>query len=222
MSHTVTVYLYGKAYEVPENLTIMTAIEYIGKQLVHGCGCRNGFCGACATVYRIDGQVKTALACETPVIDGMIVESTPIIATKNPRYDITDLEPLDTAIKRIFPEIDHCISCNACTRNCVRGLNVSRYIAYARKGNLQKCAEESFACVSCGLCTLRCPAKISHPEVALLARRIYGAYLQAESNQLFERLSEARNGDFDAPIKKLIGLPKDELKRLYQNRDIET
>ena len=42
----VSVYLFGKKYEVPESLTIMEAMEYAGYQLVRGCGCRNGFCGA--------------------------------------------------------------------------------------------------------------------------------------------------------------------------------
>ena len=40
-----TIYLFGKKYEVPAELTIMNAMEYAGYQLVRGCGCRNGFCG---------------------------------------------------------------------------------------------------------------------------------------------------------------------------------
>ena len=53
MENLVNVYLFGKRYQVPESLTIMKAMEYAGYQLVRGCGCRNGFCGACATIYRI-------------------------------------------------------------------------------------------------------------------------------------------------------------------------
>lgn len=53
MDEMITVYLYGKKYTVPSSLTIMEAFEYSGYQLVRGCGCRNGFCGACATIYRI-------------------------------------------------------------------------------------------------------------------------------------------------------------------------
>ena len=56
MSKTVNIFLFGKKYAVPEELTIMKAMEYCGYQLVRGCGCRNGFCGACATIYRIKGQ----------------------------------------------------------------------------------------------------------------------------------------------------------------------
>ena len=46
MENMVNVFLFGKKYEVPESLTIMEAMEYSGYQLVRGCGCRNGFCGA--------------------------------------------------------------------------------------------------------------------------------------------------------------------------------
>ena len=53
MEQMVNVFLMGKKYEVPSSLTIMKAMEYAGYQLIRGCGCRNGFCGACATIYRI-------------------------------------------------------------------------------------------------------------------------------------------------------------------------
>ena len=49
----VTVYLLGKKYSVPATLTIMDAMEYAGFKLVRGCGCRSGFCGACAVIYRL-------------------------------------------------------------------------------------------------------------------------------------------------------------------------
>ena len=38
-----------------------------------------------------------------------------------------------------------------------------QYIAYAQRGEFEKCAEESFDCVMCGICSSRCPAGISHP-----------------------------------------------------------
>ena len=62
----VNVYFFGKKYSVPAELTIMTAMEYAGYTLKRGCGCRHGFCGACATIYRIKGEneLKTCLACQ--------------------------------------------------------------------------------------------------------------------------------------------------------------
>ena len=46
MQDTVTIYLFGKKYDVPSDLTIMCAMEYAGYQLVRGCGCavQNCFC----------------------------------------------------------------------------------------------------------------------------------------------------------------------------------
>ena len=78
-SNMVDVYLFGKKYSVPDDLTIMRAMEYAGYQLVRGCGCRNGFCGACATIYRIKGdkELKTCLACQTKVENNMYVATLP-------------------------------------------------------------------------------------------------------------------------------------------------
>ena len=53
MQEMVNVYFFGKKYSVPADLTIMTAMEYAGYTLKRGCGCCHGFCGACATIYRI-------------------------------------------------------------------------------------------------------------------------------------------------------------------------
>ena len=66
MENMVNIYLFGKQYQVPKSLTIMKAMEYAGYKLIRGCGCRNGFCGACATLYRIHGktELKTCLACQ--------------------------------------------------------------------------------------------------------------------------------------------------------------
>ena len=52
MENMVNVYFFGKKYSVPSELTIMTAMEYAGYTLKRGCGCRHGFCGACATELR--------------------------------------------------------------------------------------------------------------------------------------------------------------------------
>ena len=90
MEQMVNVYLYGKKYEVPESLTIMEAMEYAGYQLVRGCGCRNGFCGACATIYRIAGdkELKACLACSTKVENNMYVATLPFFPLVKEVYDI--------------------------------------------------------------------------------------------------------------------------------------
>ena len=145
-TNMVNVYFYGKKYSVPADLTIMTAMEYAGYTLKRGCGCRHGFCGACATIYRIKGknELKTCLACQTQVEEGMYVASIPFFPTDKRTYEIEDLKPDQQVMMELYPEIYSCIGCNACTKACTQNLNVMQYIAYAQRGELEKCAEESF------------------------------------------------------------------------------
>ena len=95
MENMVNVYFFGKKYSVPADLTIMTAMEYAGYTLKRGCGCRHGFCGACATIYRIKGvnELKTCLACQTQVQEGMYVASIPFFPTDKRTYDINEIKP---------------------------------------------------------------------------------------------------------------------------------
>ena len=223
MDKTVNVYLFGKRYQVPESLTIMKAMEYAGYQLVRGCGCRNGFCGACATIYRIHGQqeLKTCLACQTKVEEGMYVATLPFFPLVKQVYDIEKIKPTAQIMMQLYPEIYSCIGCNACTKSCTQELNVMQYIAYAQRGEYEKCAEESFDCVMCGVCSARCPAGISHPQVGVLARRLTGKYIAPESQHLLKRVAEIENGDYKALIEALMQKPLSELKELYNNREIE-
>jgi succinate dehydrogenase/fumarate reductase-like Fe-S protein len=218
-----TIYLFGKKYDVPSELTIMNAMEYAGYQLKRGCGCRNGFCGACATLYRIKGQnqLQTCLACSKKVEDGMFIATLPFFPLVKQVYDVEKIKPTEQIMMQLYPEIYACIGCNACTKSCTQGLNVMQYIAYAQRGEYEKCAEESFDCIMCGLCSSRCPAGISHPQVAMLARRINGKYLAPGCGHLEDRVKEIENGDFNELIETLMQKPIDEMKELYNNRDIE-
>ncbi|MBE9511598.1 MAG: 2Fe-2S iron-sulfur cluster binding domain-containing protein, partial [Bacteroidetes bacterium] len=47
IEYWVTIYIMGREYKVPADLTILTAMEYAGYKFVRGVGCRQGFCGAC-------------------------------------------------------------------------------------------------------------------------------------------------------------------------------
>ncbi len=223
MENFVDIYLFGKKYSVPDNLTIMSAMEYAGFKLVRGCGCRNGFCGACATIYRIKGErgLKACLACSTKVENDMYIATLPFFPLVKEVYDIEKIKPEASVMMQLYPEIYSCIGCNACTKSCTQGLNVMQYIAYAQRGDFKRCAEESFDCVMCGVCSSRCPAGISHGQVAMLARRINGKYLAPESKHLNKRVCEIENGDFDGLLSALTDKPIEELKELYNNREIE-
>ena len=223
MENKVNVYLFGKKYEVPEELTIMKAMEYCGYKLVRGCGCRNGFCGACATLYRIKGkmELKTCLACQTKVEEGMYVATLPFFPLVKQVYDIEKIKPTQQIMMQLYPEIYSCIGCNACTKSCTQELNVMQYIAYAQRGEYEKCADESFDCVMCGVCSSRCPAGISHPQVAVLARRLTGKYLAPESEHLISRVDEINRGDCKAALEAIMNTPLEEQKHLYNTREIE-
>lgn len=219
----VNVFLFGKKYSVPSHLTIMGAMEYAGYQLVRGCGCRNGFCGACATIYRIKGDrdLHACLACQTKVEDNMYVATLPYFPLIKEVYDINKVTPNEQIMMQLYPEIYSCIGCNACTKACTQSLNVMQYIAYAQRGEFEKCAEESFDCIMCGVCSSRCPAKISHPQVAILSRRLTGKYLMPESAHLTNRVKEIENGDFNQMLEDLMQKPIEEIKELYNTREIE-
>lgn len=223
MENKVNVFLFGKKYQVPESLTIMKAMEYAGYKLVRGCGCRNGFCGACATIYRIHGQqeLKTCLACQTKVEEGMYVATLPFFPLVKQVYDVKKISPSAQIMMQLYPEIYSCIGCNACTKSCTQGLNVMQYIAFAQRGDFKNCAEESFDCVMCGVCSARCPAGISHPQVAELARRLYGKYLAPKSEHLEKRVAEINNGDYVKLLEDVMNKPVEELKELYNHREIE-
>ena len=218
----VDVFILGKKYSVPSTLTIMDAMEYAGYQLIRGCGCRSGFCGACATIYRTKGEnkLKVVLACQSQVEDGMYLTQIPFFPGNKAVYDMDKIEPTAETMGELYPELYKCIGCNACTKGCSQGLNVMQYIAYAQRGEFEKCAEESFDCVGCGICASRCPAGITHYNVGLLARRITGKYIAPESKHLSERVQEIKDGKMDAELDELMSKSIDELKDLYNHRDI--
>ncbi len=226
MDNMINVYLFGKKYQVPAGLTIMTAMEYAGYELVRGCGCRNGFCGACATIYRIKGesQLHGCLACQTEVQENMYVATLPFFPLEKKIYNIEEIKPDQQIMMQLYPEIYACVGCNACTKACTQELNVMQYIAYAQRGEYDKCAEESFDCVMCGVCSSRCPAGISHPQVAMLARRLNGKYISPECGHLNDRVNEINEGIFDEKIKELMTKSVDnieEIKAMYNSREIE-
>jgi CO dehydrogenase/acetyl-CoA synthase alpha subunit len=151
----------------------------------------------------------------------MYIASIPFFPTDKRTYDIEEIRPDAKVMMELYPEIYSCIGCNACTNACTQGLNVMQYIAYAQRGDFEKCAEESFDCVGCGCCSVRCPAGISHPMVGLLSRRLTGKYIAPECEHLETRVEEVNKGAYDELIEKIMQKPITEMKELYNTRDIE-
>jgi ferredoxin len=219
----VTVYIKGKSYEVPATATIMGAIEYAGHQIIRGAGCREGYCGACATIYRTAGdyKIRTGLACTTMVEEGMTLTQIPSVPAEKAIYDIEKLKPNVSAIQQTYPVVFRCVACNTCTRSCPQDIRVMDYVQAAKRGDIAEIMDLSYYCVACGLCMLRCPAEITQPLVAILAKRLYGRYLRKESPELAERVEAITMGRYEAEYQELMVLSRDTLSERYYARDSE-
>lgn len=223
MAKMVDIYIMGMRYQVPEGLTIMRALEYAGYQLIRGVGCRAGFCGACATVYRVAGdpQLKYALACQTSIEPGMYLTQIPFFPSVKALYNVDELEPEGEQVVQIYPDLVTCLGCNTCTKSCPQDLEVMWYMSDALRGDIAEVAHKSFDCVMCGLCAARCPQGLVPYNVAMLCRRLYGRYLNPRSAHLEQRVAEIQAGKFDAELAKLKSMSEDELRRRYTEREIE-
>lgn len=219
----VTVFIMGKGYKVPAEATIMGAIEYAGYQIKRGAGCREGFCGACATVYRMPGDYKiyTGLACTTLVKEGMWLTQMPASPAHKALYDIKKIKPDVATIQMLYPEVFRCVACNTCTKACPQDLEVMDYIQAAKRGDITTVMDLSFDCVMCGLCAIRCPSEIVQYNVGLLAKRLYGRYLSPKSAELEKRIKEVKKRKYDQEYEELMSAKKSDLKKQYYDRDIE-
>ena len=219
----IEIFILGQRYEIPEGLTILKAFEWAGFRLTRGVGCRGGFCGACGTVFRLQGDYRLnyALACQTVAQPGMILGQIPFFPAQRPPYQLDGLEASSETILALYPEILRCFGCNTCTKACPQELDVLSYMSASLRGDIPALADASFDCIMCGLCVARCPAELVPPNVALLGRRLYGKYLAPAAGHLKNRIQEIEAGAFKAEIEELKILPLAELKSRYQARQIE-
>ncbi|MFO7654179.1 MAG: 2Fe-2S iron-sulfur cluster-binding protein [Candidatus Krumholzibacteriia bacterium] len=231
----IPVYIMGKKYDVPDSLTIMKAMEYAGYKYIRGAGCRGGICGACATVYRKEGdyRLKVGLACQTVVEPGMYLTQLPFYPSTRAVYDIERLEGKAEEVWKLYPEVFRCIACNACTKVCPMDVQVMDYIAAIKQGDLERACEISFDCIQCGLCTSRCMAETSQYHVAQMARRIRGRFLTPPSVHCDEQVEAIAAGRYEEAVSGLMALghvdpathamtpETEQLKELYVSRQSE-
>jgi succinate dehydrogenase/fumarate reductase-like Fe-S protein len=217
----VTIFVGGKRYEVPYDLTIMDAMESAGFRLIRGSGCRQGMCGACATLYRLrdDYRLHTALACQELVQDGMHVYPVPYTPANKATYDLDALDAAEKRLVEYYPEIARCLCCNTCTKVCPQELEVMTIVQAALKDDLEAASRLSFECVECGLCAMRCPAEIVPYYVARLARRLYSRYVVGLSERVDQRRREIADGRFDAELATISATDLRAIRELYRTRD---
>jgi Fe-S-cluster-containing hydrogenase component 2 len=219
----ITIYIMGKAYKVPADLTILAGMEYAGYKFVRGVGCRQGFCGACATVFRKKGDYKlqTGMACQTRAEDGMYLVQIPFTPAEKADYDVTK-EPYEASVFiKYYPEVTRCVSCNTCTKACPQDLEVMDYVQDAIRGDFDGLADLSFDCIQCGLCAMRCPAEIVQYHVAQLGRRMFGRYGQGVPDHLRKRVKEINEGKFTDEMDKIATCSTEELRTIYTEREKE-
>jgi heterodisulfide reductase subunit C len=221
MNNYITIFVHGKKYDAPGDLTIIDAMEYLGFKFIRGSGCRQGMCGACATLYRVNDSYRMipALACQELVKEGMQILMIPYSPARKAIYDINKLRPTSNVLLEYYPEISRCLSCNTCTKICPQDLEVMQFVQASLIGDFKEISELSFECIECGLCAIRCPAEIVPYYVARLARRIYSRYKVGTSELVTKRKEEIEQGLFDDELEKISKLDTEEIRKLFSERD---
>lgn len=220
---TIPIFIMGKRYDVPAELTIMKAMEHAGYQYIRGCGCRGGVCGACATVYRKAGDYKiyTGLACQTVVEPEMVLAQIPFYPANRATYDYESAKPEPETIFQLYPELFRCVACNACTKVCPMDVEVLDYISQLKRGDIKGAAETSFDCIQCGLCASRCMGEMAQYHIAQIARRLHGGKIAPRAEHLAKIVEVIAEGGVDEHINKLKTMDLENLKKVYSAREME-
>ncbi len=211
----VTVEIAGKTYQVPEGITVIRALWYTGQEIVRGAGCLAGFCGACATYYRTkdNPKVRTCLACQTAVEDGMSFTMVPPFPARKATYQMSELQDPKQDLFNLYPETPMCRNCNACTEACPQGIDVREGVWKAVFGDFKSVSEMFMDCVMCGLCAPVCIADIAPNFVALYVSRAQGVHFSPKPERLDHRIEEIQSGRYDAEWERILSLSEPELTK---------
>lgn len=211
----ITVEIMGKTYSVPEGLTMLQALWYTGHDVVRGAGCLGGVCGACATTYRTrdDVRLKTCLACQTKVEDGMSFSLTfAYYPNRKVPYRLEEIKDPKQDLFRFYPEAAMCRNCNACTEACPQGIDVRDGVWKAVFGEFRKVAEMFMSCVMCGHCIPVCIADIAPNHVAVYASRAQGVFFTKLPEDLSRRIQQIESGQYDEEWEKILKMNEEAFK----------
>ncbi len=197
----VSVTINDHPCQVPHGITAVQALWYAGERPIRGIGCLGGSCGACVFSYRIesDPTIKTGLACQTLVEEGMAFTFTPPAppATPPASYTLKDLEPTKEQLAKFYPEARRCTNCMACNWVCPQGIDARAMVRRSTAGDFQEPAERYTTCIMCGLCQTVCDVGIAPQKVGLFAHRAVARSLEIPP-QLARRLEEIAAGRYQA------------------------
>ena len=146
----VRVTIDGRVFDAPIAATIVQAYATSEVPLLKNVGCMGqGVCGSCRCMVRRAGsrEVKTELACETLVEDGMQVSFIDYFTPRRPHVyqieDIADSWRVNAQLNEIFPEARHCRHCSGCDRSCPKDIEVQRGVNLAAAGDIRGASEFS-------------------------------------------------------------------------------
>jgi len=185
---------------VPHGITAVQALWYAGERPIKGIGCLGGSCGACVFSYRIgnDSTIKTGLACQTLVEEGMAFTFAPAPPPKPPAvYTLEDLQPAKEQLVKFYPEARRCTNCMACNWVCPQGIDARAMVRRATAGDFVDSAERFTTCIMCGLCATVCDVGIAPQRVGLFAHRAVARSLPPPAT-LLTRIEAIRSGVFEA------------------------
>jgi CO dehydrogenase/acetyl-CoA synthase alpha subunit len=151
----------------------------------------------------------------------MYLTQIPFYPAERAQYHLEELEPTFATLVRLYPQVLKCLGCGTCTKSCPQDLQVKDYMAAAMRGDIARVADLSFDCIMCGMCVSRCPAEEAQPNIAILARRLYGRNLAPKAKHLAQRVADINAGKFDDELAKIKATPDAELRQMYNTRDIE-
>lgn len=195
----VTVTINERPCHIPSAITAIQSLWYAGERPIKGIGCLGGSCGACVFSYRIgnDPAIKTGLACQTLVEEGMRFSFSPQSIKPGAVYTLQDLQPAKEQLAKFYPEARRCTNCMACNWVCPQGIDARAMVRRATAGDFADSAERYTTCIMCGLCATVCDVAIAPQRVGLFAHRAVARSLPPPA-ALLARIEEIRSGVFEA------------------------
>jgi len=195
----ISVTISDRSCHVPHGITAIQALWYAGERPIKGIGCLGGSCGACVFSYRIgqDPTVKTGLACQTLVEEGMQYAFSPQPVKPGAAYTLQELQPVREQLAKFYPEARRCTNCMACNWVCPQGIDARAMVRRATAGDFTNSAERYTTCIMCGLCATVCDVGIAPQRVGLFAHRAVARSLPPPAT-LLARIEEIRSGGFEA------------------------